>query len=760
MKKILSISFLLFFCIQLFALTYTVKQDGTGDFSTIQEALDASETITGDSIVVYPGIYYENLEIDIEESSLTLCSRYMQTGDESYINNTIIDGNQNGSTVFIDNTLLFRMMGFTIRNGSGTPLFEDGWLCGGGIYSKDNLSCLIYKCIIKENNAYTGGGLFVDEGEITLFSATITSNHAFSSGGGFSLHDNAEVNLNEDYPCNIYLNYAAMGCEIRKSFDCPPLTVFVDTFTVMNPDRYFVCDRDQSGVPMNDITLHIQNCLLEPVSADLYVSPDGDNNNSGLSAADPLQSINLAYSMIESDSLNPHTIHLADGVYSPGLNDQKFPVQTRGFVSLIGESMENTILDAEYNSETILCQRHNAFNFSIENFTMQHAARQEYGIHTVCSFLTFFQNDYDIYLNNITFTESNHSRAIGVYHIETEMDNILIYNNNSNGIAWDSTDLSQSKKCVIKNSKIYENYADPDGSQIMLRIGGYTTGPFLNQVDIINTEITENISNYSDWPRTPVAMLLENPKIINIINCTIGNNESPICGCAINAKEGPTVRIYNSILYGDTNREIFLENTSSQPCSLIVRNSLIEGGEWNVGLIGNNFLDWDETTTLNTDPLWQMSGDYPYMLSENSPCIDAGTLELPPGIELPEYDLAGNSRIYGDYIDMGAYEWQGVEAEDEQIVFTNTSIWNFPNPFNPTTTISFSIPEDIKVNLSIYNIKGQKIKTLFNNKLVKGEHSIIWNGKDKNDRSVSSGVYLYKLNLPGKTTVKKMLLLK
>ena len=85
----------------------------------------------------------------------------------------------------------------------------------------------------------------------------------------------------------------------------------------------------------------------------------------------------------------------------------------------------------------------------------------------------------------------------------------------------------------------------------------------------------------------------------------------------------------------------------------------------------------------------------------------------------------------------------------------------YPNPFNPTTTISFSILNDSNVELSIFNIKGQKIKTLVSDQLTIGNHSIIWNGTDESGEVVSSGVYLYKLLINSKTeAVNKCLLLK
>ncbi len=85
---------------------------------------------------------------------------------------------------------------------------------------------------------------------------------------------------------------------------------------------------------------------------------------------------------------------------------------------------------------------------------------------------------------------------------------------------------------------------------------------------------------------------------------------------------------------------------------------------------------------------------------------------------------------------------------------------NYPNPFNPETTIAFSIPADGKVELAIYNIKGQKVRTLKNEFMNKGNHKIVWNGKDSNNKQVSSGIYFYKLQAGDKTLIKKMIMMK
>ena len=85
---------------------------------------------------------------------------------------------------------------------------------------------------------------------------------------------------------------------------------------------------------------------------------------------------------------------------------------------------------------------------------------------------------------------------------------------------------------------------------------------------------------------------------------------------------------------------------------------------------------------------------------------------------------------------------------------------NYPNPFNPTTTIAYSFPNDCNVELKIYNNKGQMVKTLVQEEQLAGLYETIWNGTDENNKSVSSGIYFYKLETESKTITKKMLLLK
>ena len=85
---------------------------------------------------------------------------------------------------------------------------------------------------------------------------------------------------------------------------------------------------------------------------------------------------------------------------------------------------------------------------------------------------------------------------------------------------------------------------------------------------------------------------------------------------------------------------------------------------------------------------------------------------------------------------------------------------NYPNPFNPATIISFSLPERTHVVLEIYNILGQKVRTLVNRTLPAGIHTVVFDSRDDNGHNVTSGVYFYRLKTAGWSRSMKMMLMK
>jgi len=92
--------------------------------------------------------------------------------------------------------------------------------------------------------------------------------------------------------------------------------------------------------------------------------------------------------------------------------------------------------------------------------------------------------------------------------------------------------------------------------------------------------------------------------------------------------------------------------------------------------------------------------------------------------------------------------------------FVTTLKGNYPNPFNPSTTIAFDIAREGQVSLDVFNILGQKVKTLANGKYSAGSHTVVWNGDDAYGRSVGSGIYFLRMTTNGYEKTQKMMMLK
>lgn len=101
-----------------------------------------------------------------------------------------------------------------------------------------------------------------------------------------------------------------------------------------------------------------------------------------------------------------------------------------------------------------------------------------------------------------------------------------------------------------------------------------------------------------------------------------------------------------------------------------------------------------------------------------------------------------------------------VDSDEDEIPNNLPSISNYPNPFNPTTTISFNMPEAGDAAVKVFNVKGQLITTLFDGNAPAGTTNLSWNGTDANGSSVTSGIYFYTLETKKLAVNKKMILLK
>ena len=118
--------------------------------------------------------------------------------------------------------------------------------------------------------------------------------------------------------------------------------------------------------------------------------------------------------------------------------------------------------------------------------------------------------------------------------------------------------------------------------------------------------------------------------------------------------------------------------------------------------------------------------------------------------------------LYLDKINITATELTDIKPNEYETEYSLMN--NYPNPFylsaNNNNTISYSLPENSNVNISVYNIKGQKVKNLVSENLSSGNYQITWNGRDENNKMVSSGVYFYKLETANYIRTTKLLIIK
>ena len=150
--------------------------------------------------------------------------------------------------------------------------------------------------------------------------------------------------------------------------------------------------------------------------------------------------------------------------------------------------------------------------------------------------------------------------------------------------------------------------------------------------------------------------------------------------------------------------------------------------------------------------------------SEDSYPVSAGVHTFKWEYSKDGYVSSGQDCAWIDYIVFPPLEPE-VSTDDMSVIPSTIKLHgNYPNPFNPSTTIAYSLNKDSKVTLEIYNIKGQKVKTLTDEQQSAGYHTVMWYGKDNSDKAAASGLYFYKMTSEGNsgdyTSTKKMILLK
>ncbi len=244
---------------------------------------------------------------------------------------TFLDGEEVSNLIVFDNSIGSDCGGLTLTGGAAGS--------GGAIYCS-NSSPHLTDLRLTQNSALTGGGMAVIAGSEPLLEQVVIQANSAALGGGIYMSESGVIFEPVDPRCSIYLNEAGFGSDLYSD-GLMPVEVVVDTFTVLNPSDYY-------AHPLAAYTFDIYHGALPDLfDGTLYVSPEGDDNNSGTTPAVSLRTIERALSRIWANAENPNLIELATGTYSAGTNGEIFPLCLVSHVSVQGAVVEETILDAE-----------------------------------------------------------------------------------------------------------------------------------------------------------------------------------------------------------------------------------------------------------------------------------------------------------------------------------------------------------------------------------------------------------------------------
>lgn len=473
-------------------MTVTVTKTNNSGEGSLRQAL-ADVSIRGE--ILFNLSYPATIVLD---SQLVVDRIVTITGPEA--GKLIISGNSQYRVFDINKRLKVNISNLTISGGNG------GIHCYGSELNLENV--FITGNIVNNGD---GGGIYCRGSNLSFSNVTITDNSASNRGGGIAFGGNCNILFDSESRSNIYFNHAVYGNDLYHEGNSL-IDVVLDTFTVLYPTGYY------AYLPRN-FTFDILNAKIIQYDADLYVSSDGDNSNSGTSPSEALKTISSAFSRIMADSLNPHTIYIDNGIYSSSTNGEKFPLRLPNYVSLSGTSKENVILDAEHQATVLQIYR----DYGGHDLEELRGYRQENTIENLtitggyASGIQCLESTFS--LNNVNILD-NTGGGITSVHAIINLTNVTINNNSGGGIE------SSNSEAKLSNVTITDNTAVAGGG-----INWYAGTLNLTDVIITNNSATEHGGGIYGMDANYVGNV--HSTIIYLANVTIAHNFAEVSGGGI-----------------------------------------------------------------------------------------------------------------------------------------------------------------------------------------------------------------------------------
>ncbi len=634
------------------------------DFETIQAAINESED--GDTVLVQPGEYVEN--INIEGIAITVASIFLTIGDEDVIEATVVNGDASSSCIRITGVDegVCQIVGFRVTNGDnriggglnieGSNVHLDALninknsaTLGGGIYGR-NSEMFIENCVVSTNEALDGGGLYAVRSQFEIRHCIFRENSANTWGGAIVVEDSellldfSEISSNESVRGWGGAIYSVGNSQTRMN----KCTVCLN---ISGDDHGNICINREGTIEINNSILYSNN-PLEVQNLGSFSVAYSDLDGGGERIENDGEFI-WGDGNINDDPLFGGNFHLTEN--SPCINsgDPDFPEDPDGtradmgayyfdhnpHLLLVPREFETiqTAINASDDGDTVLVHP----GEYVENINFEGKAI------TVASLL-IITND-EAYIDS-TVIDGNEEGSVVVFNSDEDENSVLkglsITNGQGNGGGIYCAGASPSLENlhifnnIGRRGAIYlERRSHPVGMNLLIESNtGAISGLYLDESTIrISKSCFINNTSQDEGGMTIWSVSSD----ISLTNCTFSGNSADYILVG-NGGPDDTEVIRNCVFWENDVRQQVINGRNVD-----IAYTDVEGGR---NAVRGNTVEWGEGN-IDEDPLFLSPEEGDFHLTEDSPCIDAGDPESP---EDPD----------GTRADMGAYYFHQIPDEN------------------------------------------------------------------------------------------------
>ncbi|MCF7920977.1 MAG: T9SS type A sorting domain-containing protein [Candidatus Cloacimonetes bacterium] len=780
MRKLFFLLMIVILPLATFARIYYVDDDGGQDFTSIQAGFDDPGVEDGDTLYVYPGTNYGPLVIG---NRGLYVSSYQATGIE-----ISDDGNDTHCIKFTSSCIEpTYFIGFAIVGGDAQN--------GGGIYASDVTRTIHFdKCVIKDNAASSGngGGLYIEGTSnnictIVLSNTIINDNSAYYNGGGFY---GEQSNL-EMHTVEFYDNSANKGGAL---YSYGLWAVNVDNILFYGNQGYsnggaVYMAGDSSIYPHEDFDWNkvtIANNESTNGIGGIYIE-DQDyseldivnsivwNNEGAYQLPDDL---GVTYSCVDANTVYPGTenINEAPEFVNTASDDYSLeywsPCIDKGNRSSTYDDGDGSMADMGY-------KYHEQYEFiwSTGGISDAHWKWLSYPLLPL-DHDDYYENGGEYanaetvrwHWNNIPdsiawYDES--SASIWFYGLDTDSDEYYEY--------WSSGDPGTDSLLSVKGYKLCRNESGclPFTRGLPCKYDTYVStyqnfdswlGYFINQTqsaeDAIPSAVlddcvkiqtqrwsTSRATTNDPWSKDPDYCYLNYTDLV--VMKTMRARSFQWNDPTRDITE-PIIRPYATHFTWEEEIDYLPIYVEFDPEDVPNEIAVYVDGECRGAEVVDDLICQICSYILFEEPGQEIEFEFWYE--------GRGSVERKGNYQIHEngYPVTSNTLFTGQ---PGEFYTLSFNRE-EDIESVPYELCCYPNPFNPELTVAFSLDKEAEIELTIYNVKGQLIRTLVNETFRPQDYNIIWNGDNNNGNKVSSGVYFVRLQVDNDIQTNKVILMK